>query len=447
MGVILGDVMKKIIIVAILTLFLCVMSACGDNESSSLVSVPSPTPGNNGSTAPSIDSELTAPTLQFADLFLDENDAQRLDTSPLYFTEILGKRKRNEAALPVVFGFQYPFIFYERMTAVVEGTTEEDPAMYVGRYSVETQEVQEFSLDDFHAATDEARLVIDQNRSVYMYCTTGEDGNAIMKIVLFDFSNNTQKLIGTYPVYNVFGYAKTLRSDKLVFLLYESVESGTQQILLLYDFQNDETQEIYRGSVMGGYHTSSISTKDIWAIDTNNGNIDLLMQQFEDDTMHLFLRTIDTDGKILYEATLDNLSMYDSVKDTADSLVTKDNYAFIHFSQFDKDENNDNPPSSILYRIGDEYQPILTDAASSMDTLCSKDSSNSPFLFFLSHKDDNTIYLFDTAANKEYTIALKFDAVQDVVADIYGNILIQTRTDEESIWYLFSSEYIMTLVK
>lgn len=439
--------MKKIIIVTILTLFLCVMSACGDNESGSLVSMPSPTPGDYESTAPSIDSELTAPTLQFADLYLDSNDAQRLDTSPLYFTEVLGKRKRNEAALPVVIGFQYPFIFYERMTAVVEGTTEGDPAMYIGRYSVETQEVQEFPLDDFQAATDEARMVIDQNRSVYMYCTTGQEGSTVMKIVLFDFSNNIQKVIGVYPVYNVFGYAKKLSSDKLLFLVYESVESGTQQILLLYDIQNDEIQEIYRGPVMGGYHTSSISTKDIWAIDTNNGNIDLLMQQFESGTMHLFLRTIDTNGKILSEVPLDNLSMYDSVKDTADSLVTKDNYAFIHFSQFDKDENNSNPPSAILYRIGDDYQTILTDAVSSMDTFCSDDSPNSPFLFFLSHRDANTIYLFDTAANKEYTITLEFDAVQDIVADSNGNILIQTRADEESIWYLFPSEYIMTLIK
>ena len=447
MDVFLGDIMKKIIIATILTLSLCVMSACGGNESSSLISQPSPSPSNNESTEPSVDSEFTVPTLQFADIYLDASAAQRLDTAPLYFTEILGKRKRYEASLPVITGFQYPFIFYERMTAVVEGTTEEDPAMYIGRYSVETQEAREFPLDDFYAITDEARMVIDQNRSVYMYCTAGEDGNTIMKIVLFDFPNKIQKVIGVYPVYNVFGYAKKLSNDKLIFLLYESVKSGTQQILLLYDIQNDEIQEIYRGPDMGGYHTSSISTKDIWAINANNGNIDLLMQQFENGTMHLFLRTIDTNGKTIYEAPLDNLSMYDSVKDTVDSLVTKDNYAFIHFSQFDKDENNSNPPSAILYRIGDVYQTVLTDAVSSMDTLCSDDSPNSPFLFFLSHRDDNTIYLFDTATNKEYIINLMFDAVQDVVADSYGNILIQTRSNEESIWYLYQSEYIMTLIK
>lgn len=435
---------KKIIVAAVLALFFCTMPACG-REPGAPVSSSFPTDSKNEFTNSSSNSEHIIPTLLFEELHLDESEARRLDASPLYFTEVLGVRKRYENALPAIIGFQYPYVFYERMTAIVEGTTEDDPAMYIGRYSVETQEVREFALDDFQAATDEARMVIDENRSVYMYCATGEDGRTVMKIVLFDFSRNSQKLIGTYPVYNVFGYAKKLNEDELIFLLYESVESGAQQILLLYNLPDDEIREIYRGPTMGGYHTSSSSTKDIWAIDTNNGNIDLFLQQFENGVMRLYLRTIDSNGKILNETALDGLSMYDSVKDTADSLVTKGNYAFIHFSQFDKEESNTNLPSAILYHMGRDYQLLETEAASSMNTFCSADSPESPLLFFSSHRDDDKIYLFNTSANKEYSLTLGFDSVQDIAADCYGNILVQTRVNEESIWYLFESEYTATI--
>ena len=66
----------------------------------------------------------------------------------------------------------------KRMAAVVEGAAEEAPAMVMGRYSVETNEVWEFGLDGFQAASDEARMAIDADRSVYMYCAAGDGGGA-----------------------------------------------------------------------------------------------------------------------------------------------------------------------------------------------------------------------------------------------------------------------------
>ena len=112
--------------VAVVTLFLflcCVFSGC-----SSQSDLPAPLP------APAESSEPAVPTLQLEEYQLYERDAQQLDVSPLHFTEVLGVRKRYENALPAVIGFQYPYVFYERMAAVVEGATEEDPAMVIGRY-------------------------------------------------------------------------------------------------------------------------------------------------------------------------------------------------------------------------------------------------------------------------------------------------------------------------
>ena len=432
---------------AILTLFCCVLSGCSNtSDLSTSSSSPFSTEINSKTSDLSGDSEHVIPTLQIEEYQLNESYAQQLDVSPLHFTEVLGSRKRYENSLPVVTGFQYPYVFYERMSAIVEGTTEEDPDMFIGRYSVETQEVKEFPLDHFLAISDEACLTIDQNRIVYMYCSTGDDGNMVMKIMLFDFLNNSQKLIATYPIYNVFGYAKKLSDDDLIFFLYESVESGAQQILLLYNLPSNTLREIYRSPTMGGYQSSSVSTKDIWAINTNGGNIDLLMQQFAHDVMHLYLRTIDRNGVILNETELEALSMYSSVKDTADSLVTKGNYIFIHFSQFNKDEDNTNFPSAILYRTNTGYELLQTETASLMDVYCGNDSSSSQLLAFSSHRNENIIYLFDTTSNKEAHLTFLFDGVQDIVMDIEGNVLVQARVNEESLWYLFPSEYISGLL-
>ena len=88
--------------------------------------------------------------------------AQPLDTDTLYFTEVLGSRKRYLNSLPSIVGFQYPYIYYERMTVMTEGASSEDADLYIGRYSVETGESQELGIESFTAVSDEARLVINE---------------------------------------------------------------------------------------------------------------------------------------------------------------------------------------------------------------------------------------------------------------------------------------------
>ena len=74
-------------------------------------------------------------------------------------------------------------------------------------------------------------------------------------------------------------YAKQISDEEAVFLLYEQVGDDTEQILLYYNLTTEELREIYRGESIHGYSEGSISSKDIWAIDTDGGNIYLLMQQ------------------------------------------------------------------------------------------------------------------------------------------------------------------------
>ncbi len=228
---------------------------------------------------------------------LSINEAQPLDTDTLYFTEVLGSRKRYLNSLPSIVGFQYPYIYYERMTVMTEGASSEDADLYIGRYSVENGELQAFGIESFTAVSDEARLVINENLVVYMYCSSDEQGSMIMKIELFDFDNNTKKLLSTNTVHNVFGYAKQISSEEAVFLLYEQVGGDTEQILLYYNLKTEELREIYRGEDIYGYSEGAISSKDIWAIDTDGGNIYLLMQQYENTQMKFYLRVIDTDDK------------------------------------------------------------------------------------------------------------------------------------------------------
>lgn len=437
--------MKKIIVSLFLLTACLLTSACGSKA------VPSEMAGSSVESNSSVDSKNSTESdsentdlnnavdtfsMMCEKVDFDDTAIERLDTSPLYFTEILGTRKRFENALPSIIGFEYPYVFYERMSVIVDGATEDDASMYVGRYSIDTQTIQEFPLDDFNAITDEARLIIDENRSIYMYCTPDDKGELIMKIVLFDFSNDTKHVIGTYAVHNVFGYAKKLSEDELVFLLYEAVETGTQQIVLHYDLNSDEMKEVYRGSTMTGYLDSSNSTKDIWAIDTSDGYIDLLMQQVENGKMTFYLRTIDKYGNIICDNRLNDLSMYDSVGDTVDSLTKKDGYLFIHFSQFNKDRDNTNPPSVILYQDGDEYRLVKAEDDNAVGTLCGEGSLDNPYLFFSSQETENEIYAFDTDTRREYKLSLELNDVGDVAVDSQGNMLVMNRERSESNWYL-----------
>lgn len=381
--------------------------------------------------------------ISWQDVGLDLSQAQVLDTSVLSFTEVLGSRKRYPDSLPDIIGFQYPYVFYEQMAVITEGADPEEAALYVGRYSVETREVQEFAIERFTSISNESRLIVDENRAAYMYCALDEQGELKMNIVLFDFLHNTQKVIASYSAYNVFGYAKKLSEEELVFFLYEAVPDGSQQIVLRYHLDSGELHEIYRGQTMGGYRDSSTSTKDIWAIDTRDGQIDLLLQQLVNGSMVSYLRTIDREGNMLRETELDALSMYDSLEDTADSLVTKGDYAFIHYFQLNKSEDNTNAPFVILRREDTGCRLLEWEGAVTPNDLCGITSSDLPYVVFHLYESDDLLAAFNVNTNEGFLLDLSGEEVRNSVLDPAGNLLVETRRDEKTSWHLFPAEYIL----
>lgn len=402
-----------------------------------------------------INSDLDEPNTQTEarlDIQLNEaecfiTEAQLLDVSPLYFTEILGSRKSYPYSLPEIIGFKYPYVFYERMSVIVQDANADDAELYIGRYSLETKEKQELPIDRFLAISDEARLVVDCDHVVYMYFTTDENGKQVMNTELFNFEDSTKKILSTNRAHNVFGYTKKLTAEKLVFFLYESTGTGTQQIILLYDFDTESIKEIYRGENMSGYRDSGTSTKDIFAIDTYAGDIYLLMQQYVNGCMKFFIRTIDMNGVILWEEELDDLSSYDSLEDTAESLVVKGDYVFIHFSQYNKGPENSNSPSAFFYKSTEGYKLLELKGSNIPKTVCGIGEDEVPYIFFHIHDSADEILVVNTGSGERFAIKLIGDGIANKMVDSSGNMLIESRDEDISKWYLIRTEEVIDMLK
>lgn len=328
------------------------------------------------------------------------------------------------------------------MTVVVEDADKNDADLYIGRYSIETKEAQEFAIESFTAISDEARLVVDEDCIVYMYCTLDEQGELKINIELYDYKNNTSKLLSTNYVYNVFGYAKKLNEKELVFFFYESVSSNTQQVILHYDLESEKLNEIYRGNNIVGYNDNSTSTKDIWAIDTSNGNIELLMQQLVDGKMVFYLCTLNNQGTVIQETKLDALSQYDSIEDTADSLVVKGNYLFIHYSQYNKSEKNSNAPFSILYKENNEYHLLKTEDSITPKNICGSKASDMPYVVYRSYESENELFVFNVDTGERFLLDIDRNEIGNSWVDQAGNLLVATRTEDKTNWYFYASDNI-----
>lgn len=437
--------MKKIEICIILAIIFVLLVGC-DNDTSiehtESISELETILNTNPSYENSIVEKNSTHGIKLKNIRLSINDAQPLDTDTLYFTEVLGSRKRYLNSLPSIVGFQYPYIYYERMTVMTEGASSEDADLYIGRYSVETGESQEFGIESFTAVSDEARLVINKNLVVYMYCSSDEQGSMIMKIELFDFDNNTKKLLSTNTVHNVFGYAKQISSEEAVFLLYEQVGDDTEQILLYYNLTTEELREIYRGEDIHGYSEGSISSKDIWAIDTDGGNIYLLMQQYENTQMKFYLRVIDTQGNMIQETELEALSMYDTIGDTADSLIVKGNYVILHYSQWTKNSDNTNALVSILCKEDSGYKFFNIESTVRPKNLYLGKAYDTPYVFFNTVDKKEELFILNTETGEEITLTLLGDGIRGSAVDSNGNLLVETRVGEKTEWYLFGGDFL-----
>lgn len=441
--------MKKLAWIMALLLCLCCTACDSSVETSPIEDTQESveTISQEEETAVPVVEEADAAVLDFQEIALSLNNAQSLDTTSLYFTEVLGVRKTWENSLPEIMEFSYPYVFYERMSSFtkeeIENLDQEynSRALAVGRYSMETGETTELIIDDFYAMSEEARLIVDNDRIVYMYFSIDEDGLEVMKTILFDFSKQTITPISTNSAYNVFGYVKCLSENKIVCFMYESPNPterrSSQQIIFTYDLQTDKLEELYRGEIMGGYTEGDVSTKDIFAIDTYDGNIYLLMQQYMEDRMHYYLCVLDATGATISDQELKALSDYNTLGDTAENIVVRDHFLFIHFYRYG-DTVSDTPDSAFLQKTDSGYN--LLDLQDTTPGSCIGKSE--PYVYFRDSETDNTIYAVNSETGEAYAITLPWEEVTSVTVDASGNILVAVREDDVDHWVLIPAEDI-----
>lgn len=146
-------------------------------------------------TAPVVE-KVDAAVLDFQEIALSLNNTTSLDTSALYYTE-----NKQENTLPVVVGFSAPYVFYEYLDTFAEDEIagQYSGSFSFGRYSLETGETIEFPMENMHFGG--YPVVANQDCALYLYLSSDEDGNSVMKIVRFDFAENVQQVIGMVPAY------------------------------------------------------------------------------------------------------------------------------------------------------------------------------------------------------------------------------------------------------
>lgn len=432
-----------------LPLALClVLSACSRIGVSGPSSLPE-TPASQVPSSASEPAEQTSSQMSLTDISsiplqtaeLDLEQAQLLDASSLFFTEVLGSRKQYPNSLPAVIGFHYPYVFYERMSVIAQEASPLDDALYIGRYCITTGETQELSIRSFSAIPNEGRWIVDADRVVYMYAKPSLDSKSQLVIELFDYRNGTSEVLSTHSVFYLLGSVRQLNETELVFLLYESNETGTQQLLCSYDLPGGMLRELYRSPAMAGPNDFTVG--NIRSLDTGGGTITLLVQQLADQKMTFYLRTLDGQGTVLSETELGALSMYDAAGDIADSLTLKGGYAFVSISRTDPAEQGQNMFFSILHRTASGYRLLKRDESVLPALSAGATSSDVPCAFFHVSGQDDRLFAVDVSSNESVLLQLKGFSeaeMQGVFVDPSGNLLAAARFAEETRWYLFSAE-------
>lgn len=443
--------LKNSVFIVISVILCFALISCGQYNAELDSSVQSPIiPSSSSVSAPSPTNNVSL-ILEQDTIELEQGGAELIDTSPLYFTEVLGIRKEYLNSLPTLVGFEYPYVFYERMTAVEKGASEEDAPRYIGRYSIETQQADEMPLNNVNMLSDEARLAFDESRVVYMYCFTNDSGNLTMNITIYDLLTGTEETLLSSPVHNVFGYAKKVSSEQLSFFLYEkNTDTGAvNQTIYLYDMASKKISEIYRGDPLN-WSDPKDSTRNIWAMSTYNENIYLLMHQMREGEMITFLNVLDKNGHSIEDIELTALSAYDTMQDTADSLVVQGDYIYIHYTQASKEEGNNNPPYAMLRRTEEGFQ-LIEYRGIQPKRLCGTSSTESSRLFFISELEDSvqeqasevSLLVLDTHSDTNIQVATGLEGIADFVCDSSGNLIVQTRVNNEmSSWYYIPSSVL-----
>jgi len=128
------------------------------------------------------------------------------------------------------------------------------------------------------------------------------------------------------------------------------------------------------------------------------------------------------------------------LEDTADSLVMMGDYAIVHFMRINRSENNTKPLSAVLYHANDGYKLFDVAEKIELNTYCGIGSDELPIAFFGIHNDVDTIFACDTQTNEGISLHINGGGVVTTMVDSDGNLLVATRNDEKTNWYVVSAE-------
>ena len=144
---------------------------------------------------------------------------------------------------------------------------------------------------------------------------------------------------------------------------------------------------------------------------------------------------------------MDDLSSYDSLEDTAESLVVKGDYVFIHFSQYNKNPENNNPPSAFFYKSTEGYNLLEFKDSNIPKTVCGIGEDEVPYVFFHVYDLTDEILAVNTGSGEGFVIKLIGDGIANKMVDSSGNMLIESRDENISKWYLIRTEEVIDLLK
>lgn len=347
----------------------------------------------------------------------------KIEADPIRFTQVLGTRKRFENSLPSVVLFEYPYLYYERMSAITEGSENGD-LLHVGRYDVESDIKQELGELKFQAMMNDSQLLVDNRYLIYAPCRADDEGQLYLNITLFDLQTHNQKLIFTYPTRNVFVYSKQLNSDEIIFFFYgqeKDMDNRTQQQIIKYSISNDSVTTLHKGELMD-WTSEMNSTKDIWTIDVDKNQIYLLLHQLNDGKMTTYLRVLDENGVQLEEQEITALNEYDTRDQTIDSVTVQEDLIFVNYSQFGvEEESKKNAPSAILKIL--QKDTVLLDIGNTYPKkLLNRNLIENRYLFFSTYSEHPNLLVLDTVKRGIILADLDVNNIIFLTCDNNGNI-------------------------
>lgn len=378
-------------------------------------------------------------------------ERREIEAKEVRYTYSLGVRKKVENALPQIIEFNYPYIYFQTMLV----SDKSDGSIQVSRYSLKSKEVQILADLQWNAQfnTNEAVCLVGDEFLVNTVCKSEAD-HLTMDVAVINLQTAKTEIVYSHPVGNVFTYVKPIEKDAFVVFFYGQNDSPQKEIIqyiIYYDLVKRAATTIYKGSVME-WQDPNNSTCDIWAIDTFEDKVYIVLHQLVDGKMKTFLKSLNKQGNILFETCLDVLNEYSQKEYTVYNLAVEGNYVFLNYFQ-----SGNNPPSVVLKKEGNVYN-LMDMGQVYPKLLLSPGTVKSQYLYFSTYPQNwmerttnapsSNLLVFDSYSETAFIIPINCDTINEVVADINGNLIFSSFTEEleDHLYYLSYEDIISQML-